>query len=741
MEERSDDMTGKTRRASVKAFTDNREFLQNCFLALKALCLQGAGLQETSGHDTIDDATGSRMPGGAFPVGRFLQRMEATAAKPDNGIPLLEMAAQYNLGRDEQLLLAAVVGYTADPDLEELLGRLGSPRKVTVRALQRMLAACGVDFTSSRAHFTPGAPLIAAGLLRLPSSVETEDELQNAPVRVSRDFAAEVLGCRRPGSSQDRGPKKEPAAVRLSDLVLPESVLEALRQFVENPRALDDTLAAWGCTDMMTKTPCSIAAFWGEKGSGRRTAAEAVAGELGLPLVPVNPMDNAKGPDDSVKLVASGLEAAKRAGGVAMIHPADPLFLTDFQDELCPGILEALSRHEGRVILVTKCAPPPAHPISEACSVSIHFPRPDRDARERLWRKLMPAGVPLADEVDFAKLATAYPWNAGRIIAAIRGGVRRAAGRPGGMRVLRLSDLTFDEGPGTAGAQGSSIPSELLAPSVTLENVALPGDLMGKVREIVKAAEHRGLVLEKWGFGEKYRTGHGISALFYGPSGTGKTLTAEAIAGELGLPLRIVSAANILDKWVGETEKNTASLFRASSEAGEVLLLDEADGLFSRRVSNSSNNSYYINNHINCLLAEMDSFKGVVLLSSNRAFAMDRAFDRRIRWKLRFPLPDAEARELIWRLSLPVGAPLEPGVDFAWLAQRFEHSGGLIRSAVLKAAYAAAAEGSSIGMRHLVAAAESEEGPHRSRGRIGFMHAQGESAEEPSGIASARQIL
>lgn len=749
---------------SKKAYTDNRRFLQDCFLTLKALCLLGADLHDTSGHECPGEAAMHRVRNGSFPVGYFLTRLEATASMPESGIPLLQIARRFNLDRNEQLVLAAVVGQNADPDLMELIGRLGTPRRVTVTALERMLAPCGTDFGATRALFVPDAPLMSSGLLRFASRADTEEEILTTALLVKKDLVETVLGDfgrelrgepehgdssgpesaarkDRPGfmtfrssdflddESRGRGRTRRPApadaevkpgTLKLADLVVPEDVMNTLRHFVEHPRALDATLASWGCTGMMTPGPFSLAVFWGEKGSGRRTAAEAVAGELGVPLVSVNPMEKARGPEDSVKLVLSGLETAGSVGGIVVIAPGDPLFSEEYADDLCPGILEGLSRHDGRVIMLTRQAPPPSHPLGGVCSFAIHFPRPDRDTRERLWRKLMPAGVPLADDVDFGRLAAACPWNAGRIYGAIRRGVRRAAGRPGGGSVLRLGDLMFDEGPGTAGASGSSIPSEVVTPSVKLDGVVLPDELLSDVREIIAAATHRTLVLEKWGFGEKYRTGHGISALFYGPSGTGKTLTAEAIAGELGLPLRVVSTANILDKWVGETEKNTVHLFRASSESGEVLLLDEADGLFSRRVSNSSNNSYYINNHINCLLSEMDSFKGIVILSSNRAFAMDRAFDRRIRWKLRFPLPGPEAREAIWRLSLPSEAPLEPGLDYAGLAVRFELSGGLIRSAVLKAAYAAAAEGCAIGMRHLVAAAETETGRRRARTGIGF---------------------
>jgi SpoVK/Ycf46/Vps4 family AAA+-type ATPase len=256
---------------------------------------------------------------------------------------------------------------------------------------------------------------------------------------------------------------------------------------------------------------------------------------------------------------------------------------------------------------------------------------------------------------------------------------------------------------------------------VTLKDVVLDTRLQRKVREIVQAIGLREQVLENWGFSRSSRVGHGFSALFHGASGTGKTLTAEAIAGEMGLPLRVVTAPNLVSRYVGETDHNVATLFESLLAHREILLVDEADALLGERVHATTSTDHYYNMHVNTFLTLLDTHPGVVFFSTNKADQIDSAFDRRIRWKLEFSLPDEEARLRIWRLAIPEEAPLDPGVDFRMLAARYSISGGLIRNAVLQAAYTAAAEGRSIRMEDLGEAAESEMGYRGSRtGVIGF---------------------
>jgi vesicle-fusing ATPase len=213
-------------------------------------------------------------------------------------------------------------------------------------------------------------------------------------------------------------------------------------------------------------------------------------------------------------------------------------------------------------------------------------------------------------------------------------------------------------------------------------------------------------VYDTWGFGRQSARGLGVTALFTGESGTGKTLAAEVIAAELGHDLYRIDLASVVSKYIGETEKNLRAVFDAAQTSGAVLLFDEADALFGRRSDVKDSHDRYANLEVAYLLQRMESYRGVAILTTNLRATIDRAFLRRLRFVVTFPFPDEAARESIWRRAFPAQAPLD-GIDPAALA-RLQVSGGAIRAIALSAAFAAAHDGLPIGPAHVLRAAEVE---------------------------------
>ena len=262
--------------------------------------------------------------------------------------------------------------------------------------------------------------------------------------------------------------------------------------------------------------------------------------------------------------------------------------------------------------------------------------------------------------------------------------------------------------------------ADKVVPKVSLNDVVLPDDTRRQVDAIVSAARSRETVFTKWGFGEKMSTGKSVSCLFIGESGTGKSMTAEAICDELGQALYPVNLAAVVSKYVGETEKNIAAVFASARESQAVLFFDEADSLFGSRLDEDSHHAHYINQQVSLLLTEMDRYDGIVILATNRADAFDPAFERRIRYRVEFPRPDAAAREAIWRELIPKGAPLADDVDFAALARQYDFCGGTIKNVVMRTAFEAATDGKVITGEILRRCAEGEV-PLNGAGRIGFV--------------------
>ena len=211
-----------------------------------------------------------------------------------------------------------------------------------------------------------------------------------------------------------------------------------------------------------------------------------------------------------------------------------------------------------------------------------------------------------------------------------------------------------------------------------------------------------------WGFAAKGARGLGISALFAGESGTGKTMAAEVLANELHLDLYRIDLAAVVSKYIGETEKNLKRVFDAAEDSGAILLFDEADALFGKRSEVKDSHDRYANIEVSYLLQRMEAYRGLAILTTNLKNALDTAFLRRLRFVVQFPFPDARQRELIWRGIFPAATPLD-GVDCAKLA-RLNVAGGNIRNIAMNAAFLAAEAGSPVAM-----AASAASRPQRSR--------------------------
>jgi AAA+ superfamily predicted ATPase len=238
------------------------------------------------------------------------------------------------------------------------------------------------------------------------------------------------------------------------------------------------------------------------------------------------------------------------------------------------------------------------------------------------------------------------------------------------------------------------------------DDIVLDNDRMELLREVVARCRHRDTVFGDWGYAKQPSTG--VVALFAGPSGTGKTLAAEIIAGALDLDLYKVDLANLVSKYIGETEKNLSQVFDAAAASNVVLFFDEADAILGKRSEVADAHDRYANIEVAYLLQRLERHDGLVVLATNFAKNIDTAFLRRIHVSVEFPLPEPAERKLIWQRSIPKAAPLADDADFDFLAQNFELSGGSIRNAALTAAFLAAEAGTPVDMPAIAVALKRE---------------------------------
>jgi AAA+ superfamily predicted ATPase len=328
------------------------------------------------------------------------------------------------------------------------------------------------------------------------------------------------------------------------------------------------------------------------------------------------------------------------------------------------------------------------------------------------------AGIAVTQE-DADRFATTYTLAAGDIALAVEFAQALAAGEPGRPAVGGIQIATA-----CRRIASPRLPSfaRRIEPTFDLEQVVLPEDRHRQLREIIANVKYASTVFGKWRFAEHMPYGRGVTVLFSGQPGTGKAMAAHAIAKALMRIVYSVDLAQLPSKYIGETNKNFEIVFAEAERSGAVVQIDEADAFFGKRSEVKDAHDRYANLEVAYLLQRIEAFTGLAILTTNFRQNLDPAFLRRFRFTLDFPVPDATAREAIWRQCL-AGAPLGDDIDYRFIARRLELTGGNIRQITLCAAFAAAADGAAIGMKHLVEATRAE------LSKIGMHQAERELAE------------
>lgn len=295
-------------------------------------------------------------------------------------------------------------------------------------------------------------------------------------------------------------------------------------------------------------------------------------------------------------------------------------------------------------------------------------------------------------------LARQYPLE----VDGLEHAVRLAQARPGNGMQRFIQACQY------VAAEGVSRLAECIEPNHGLGEVILPPDRARQIDEIVDSVRLATQVLEGWRFGEQLPFGRGVTALFHGASGTGKTMAAVSIAQRLNIRLLRVDLSRIVSKYIGETEKNIDRIFLDAHRSGAAILIDEAEALLGKRSEVKDAHDRYANIEVAYLLQRMETYQGLAILTTNLRQNLDAAFLRRLRFVIDFPRPDAESREKIWRRCLPDGSHTLNDVAFRHLARKIDMTGGHIRQITLRAAFLAAASGTLIALPHIAHATSAE---------------------------------
>ena len=556
---------------------------------------------------------------------------------------------------------------------------------------------------AAREHLAADAPLRRARLIEL-----FEDAARPAPtfigrlLRIDERVVSYLLGSDRVDARIASHARRETphdthdAHDTLDALVLPASVLHGL-QALAHERAHERT-------HERTHEPPVAMHLQGPPGAGKRTLARAVCRERGIALLCV---DVARLLDDADANVATHFALIAREARLADAA----LYIDGFDALLAPERYAALRACLDAAVqtplafLAGETSWLPGSALPGARFFSVTLARPEIAERARLWRKTASAHGVSDAALDLNGVATKFRFTPGQIEDSWRSAEGIAAWRANGAGVT--SQDIYDACRLNSNRTLATL-AQKVSPRFTWRDIVLPDDRLAQLREICNHIKYRNRVFNEWGFEQKLTSSKGLTFLFAGPSGTGKTMAAGIIANELGLDLYKIDLSLVISKFIGETEKNLARIFDEAETANAILFFDEADSLFGKRSDVKDSHDRYANIEVGYLLQRIEEYEGIAILATNFRRNMDEAFVRRLQFTVDFPLPTEADRHRMWIAILPEHTPRDPALDLGLMARRYNLTGGNIRNVALAAAFLAADDGDVVRMNHLISATQRE---------------------------------
>jgi hypothetical protein len=608
---------------------------------------------------------------------------------------------------DVEILLAAMIP-DLDARFERLYGYLNddvSRRRATI-GLALEVAGVRPTSASARGRLAPGAPLRAH---RLVTIEDPERPYLSRGLRVPDRVTSHLLGDDEPEAALGEVLLGLPEQITSNHAAGPGDLDQVAGDLV---RVLDDGVRLIYLRDLGRRT-------------GRRVAQAALTA-AGREVIGLD-LDRLAGQPEPQELARlAGREALLRGAGL-VAEPVEALTGAN------PEALRRLANLSVPVLLVGDVSWDPGW--SRNVPLQAESPELGPHEREQLWYSELAAAGPDRPVARPNRQAAGPDGPVTGADGPAAGPDGQAAGPPlhlhlGPEQIGRavnwarlaanfagrpVDGALLQAGARAQNAAGLERLARRVEPGVGWSDLVLTDSVRAQLDELAARARHRDQVLSQWRMRPGGGRGHGVTALFAGDSGTGKTMSAEVIAAELGLDLYKVDLATVVDKYVGETEKNLERIFSEAAGVNAVLLFDEADAVFGKRSEVRDAHDRYANIESAYLLQRMETFDGLAILSTNLRANIDEAFTRRLDCIIDFPAPTAELRLALWERCLAAPLPLGDDLDLPFCAEAFELTGGNIRSAGITAAYLAAAANQPVGMAQLIAAVEQE---YRKLGRL-----------------------
>jgi ATP-dependent 26S proteasome regulatory subunit len=588
---------------------------------------------------------------------------------------LEQLAADFGLDPFEKDVLLICLAGTLDLRYERIYGYLQDDvtrKRPTVNLTLDLLCAPGPEKLLRLAHFSPNAPLFRYNILELyPESSPGRIPLLAQTLTIDDGVSAWLTGRYQPHADIATTVSLEHPQPNETDELLTAEVFQEISRSIKTQ---------------------SIYVLHGVDKAGQEAATRILAIQSQRPILVANLPSGYENIPQLSHMLHLIFRDARMIGAIPVIIGWDTCTT---EKELPHGLITELWHYPDTLILVGR---------SDWCGweyeddrklVSIEFPIPSYVQRCRLWEHFL--GSKTQEKPVITGVASQFLLTASQI--------RQAVAAACDISNQRSSTIQEQDLITAARNQSSSQLASLtrkITPRYTWQDIVLPNDQIDLLHEIIGTVRGRPRVLDEWGVGQKLASSRGVTILFAGLSGTGKTMAAEIIARELGLDLYKIDLSTIVSKYIGDTEKNLERIFSEAETSNAILFFDEADALFGKRSEVRDSHDRYANIEISYLLQRMEAYDGVTILATNLRANLDEAFTRRLQFAVDFPFPDETHRLRIWQALFSSDVPRHPDIDFIGLAQRFKLAGGNIRNVIVGAAYLAASDGGRVTMSHLL---------------------------------------
>lgn len=444
----------------------------------------------------------------------------------------------------------------------------------------------------------------------------------------------------------------------------------------------------------------------GRKGVGRATLARRTAELLDLPAIVFDCTACSRmGREEFFDALETACRECILIQGIPVLLGMDALLE---EPDTARQVLETAGRFSGAVFVLVDEETATVELSAGRRWLEEPVPLPNRTERVALWHRTL-AGLPLSGEPD--------PWELANKFAITPAQIAGAAGTARSMALLgqTLDGRALNEAVYRQISHKLGEHATLIYARHTWDELVLGEEERQMLHRACDQVRYKHIVYDRWGFDRRLAYGKGVSMLFAGPPGTGKTMAAQVVANDLGLEMYKVDLSQVVSKYIGETEKNLNEVFNEAKKSNVILFFDETDAILGKRTEVKDSHDKNANLETAYLLQKMEEYDGITVMTTNYKENIDSAFFRRISYVIHFAFPDAGARRQIWKGIFPAQTPLDEGVDFDYLARQFEFSGGSIKNIAVAAAFMAAAEDVPVDMGHIVRAVKYETG---KQGRI-----------------------